>query len=367
MDREYLEHNLVAYLDGELPESERAALEAALKQHPDLMAQLQQMRKLDALAKRTDVEMPAAGYFDNLAERIDSQIARESKPQPDSLWAKLTRPWSRSVALVGSAAAVLLIAIVSYELYKPAEQNYRTPSVTMSLPPVDSSRAMTYSKKPSSPEATPDEYRSAEMPKPAPSEQTQAEPQKIKGESDQESNKIFSEAEGAGAAAPAPVVAADEMRDSEPAAKRRQENTTLSIAPPQDSLGSARASVRDLLQTDVGVVARSGELHQRALQMENLSGPRTLAQRLLLPSRVEPRGLDSLIVRYETVGDTLSALVFAYQKARDTHNIDDISAARSRIVSYLYSAKPDEQPVLEDCLDSLSRWESEPLPPDSTK
>jgi anti-sigma factor RsiW len=127
MDREYLEEHLSAYLDGELSDSEARQFETELEKYPDLKARLEKYRGVDRKMLDSDVGMPAEGYFDNLAMRIDARIEQTSPAPHSSFFERLLHPSPRVLAWAGSMAAVLLIAVVGYETYKPAVQEYSKP------------------------------------------------------------------------------------------------------------------------------------------------------------------------------------------------------------------------------------------------
>ncbi len=112
MDRKYLEEHLSAYLDGELPPEKMTAFAAALKAHPNLQAELAELAALDKFAQQRQVELPSEGYFEGLAERIESRIEREIPKQRGRI-IEFVLAYRRPVAVISSIAAVLMVALVA--------------------------------------------------------------------------------------------------------------------------------------------------------------------------------------------------------------------------------------------------------------
>lgn len=100
------EENLTAYLDGELPEAERRALEAALEKDPGLRASLEQLKGAVAAVK----SLPDAQASAALRRAVLAQV---EGPQnlSERLRAFFTLP--RLVPIAGVAAAAALAVVVS--------------------------------------------------------------------------------------------------------------------------------------------------------------------------------------------------------------------------------------------------------------
>ena len=93
---------LSAYLDGELPPEERAAVEAHLAACPDCASFLAELRAVDDAAASLPAEAPE-GYFEGFPARV---LARLEPRRP------VEKPW-RPPAWTWAAAAVLLLAVVT--------------------------------------------------------------------------------------------------------------------------------------------------------------------------------------------------------------------------------------------------------------
>jgi anti-sigma factor RsiW len=96
------DRKLTAYLDGELDEAERAALDARLEADPALRARLDALR---AAADRTRAAFAALLETAPLADmrtRLDAALAASS--------ARAAPPWRRGVAAVAAAVAIVAFA-----------------------------------------------------------------------------------------------------------------------------------------------------------------------------------------------------------------------------------------------------------------
>jgi hypothetical protein len=369
MDRKYLEQHLVAYLDGELAVTERQEFERELEKHPDLCEQLEQMTKLDKLARTTKIEMLAPGYFDNLAERIDAAVARQPKPQAASLLSRLARPWPRVVALVGSAAAVLLIALISQELYQPGVEQYSTPAPAMTGLLQDSGAGDGLAGRPEAEINTITVAHDRSLSdREAPEEASNEEDFELAG---QPEPKPVAEAVP-------PVAIADEEKIETPAA-RIADIVSDAIVPDEVQLESqsdlakkqkpqAEQPVRSkgatqqtalnepegirsgLVPMETQGIERFGALHVRG----GRSSEATLAQ------------LDSAIAVQDSLGNVQEAMILSYQRARALHTADNLADARVRIESYLDKADPADREELENLLTQIHLWESQLPDFDST-
>ncbi len=93
---------LSAFLDGELPPGERAAVEAHLAACPECTAFLAEMAAVDEAAASLPVEAPA-GYFDTFPRRVRARL----RPRKAALPARRVPVWT------WAAAAALLLAVIT--------------------------------------------------------------------------------------------------------------------------------------------------------------------------------------------------------------------------------------------------------------
>ena len=94
----HVQDHLSAYLDGELPAPERAAVETHLRTCPECARHLEELSAVDEAARELDVE-PPAGYFDSLPGRVVARLPAPRRRTPP-VW-------------VWAAAAVLALAVLT--------------------------------------------------------------------------------------------------------------------------------------------------------------------------------------------------------------------------------------------------------------
>jgi hypothetical protein len=135
MTKHEFDERLSAYLDGKLSTTEKAQVEEELRQSADLRASLERLKKLDQIARQAQVEMPAEGYFDGLAGRIDAKLARNSRPRRGLAILQPIMPKSRMIAILSSVAALFLIVVVVNQIWKPASERYTIPKTIIVNPP----------------------------------------------------------------------------------------------------------------------------------------------------------------------------------------------------------------------------------------
>ncbi len=123
MDRKYLEEHLSAYLDHELEEKKMREFAEKLKQYPDLEAEMRRLQQLNRLARDSEIPMPAEGYFDSLAQRIEARIEREM-PRERGKIVDFLLARRRTVAIVSSVAAMILIVVTGVLFYGPEKEMY---------------------------------------------------------------------------------------------------------------------------------------------------------------------------------------------------------------------------------------------------
>lgn len=133
MDRKYLEEHLSAYLDRQLQPKEMREFERELKNHPDLAAEIARLQKLDAIAHKAEIDLPPDGYFDSLAGRIDARIGRENSSRRFSILWETIAPRSKTIAIISSIAAVLLVVVAVNRIYQPEVIRHIQPTPPMIL------------------------------------------------------------------------------------------------------------------------------------------------------------------------------------------------------------------------------------------
>ena len=135
MTKHEFDERLSAYLDGKLSATEKAQVEEELRQNPELQTALERLKKLDRIARQSQMEMPADGYFDGLAERIDAKLARDSRSRRGLAILQPIMPRSRVIAILSSVAAVFLVVVVVNQIWKPASERYTVPKTIIVNPP----------------------------------------------------------------------------------------------------------------------------------------------------------------------------------------------------------------------------------------
>lgn len=129
------DERLSAYLDGKLSASEKMQFEAELQQNPQLRGLLERLKKLDQLARQSQIDMPAEGYFDGLAGRIDAKLERNARPKRGFASAQPIMPRGRLIAILSSVAAVFVVVVAVYQLWKPETERYYVPKSVIVNPP----------------------------------------------------------------------------------------------------------------------------------------------------------------------------------------------------------------------------------------
>jgi anti-sigma factor RsiW len=104
---------LAAYVDGELPPAERAAVEAWLAGHPEAAAEVAALRRLSRLWEAAAPPEPSAPQWAALLAHIESALPAAAARRP--------LPWRRLVGglAAGLAAAAVVLAVVLRD--RPAE------------------------------------------------------------------------------------------------------------------------------------------------------------------------------------------------------------------------------------------------------
>jgi anti-sigma factor RsiW len=106
MSEKNWEHELTAFIDGELREADRLALEQALAADPALRALEQRLRQTVALMARVPAPAPSAAMKRAVLDRL-APVASAAPPTPS--WFSMPRllPFAALAAAAGLAAVVL--------------------------------------------------------------------------------------------------------------------------------------------------------------------------------------------------------------------------------------------------------------------
>src|SRR6266511_461040 len=102
---------LTAYVDGELPDEERARVEAWLARNPEARAEVEGQRRLKAWCDRCPVPEPDRFAWDDVLTRVESALnaaATEKPVRPDQRQGPPDRTW---LWAAGAVAAAVLLAL----------------------------------------------------------------------------------------------------------------------------------------------------------------------------------------------------------------------------------------------------------------
>jgi len=100
-----IDEQLSAYLDGELDQSERAEVDAALAASPALARRLEALGAVDDALRALPVDPPGADLAARLCERIAAEEVARTHRVPK-------RHWRWTVPLAASAAGVLALLVL---------------------------------------------------------------------------------------------------------------------------------------------------------------------------------------------------------------------------------------------------------------
>jgi hypothetical protein len=140
-------HDLSRWLDGEMNDTEHAALEEQLKLDPVLAKEAKELRALSATLRShlpAEMKMPHADFFNSQIQvRIAQMEAEETRlKQPTSTgWRNLLQ-WLRQPWL--AAASALALAVFSFVLFRPASGDPTTSTILSSYTPNTQVRAHTF-------------------------------------------------------------------------------------------------------------------------------------------------------------------------------------------------------------------------------
>jgi anti-sigma factor RsiW len=101
MDREKLESQLIDYIDGKLPDGEKAALEQQLSRDPEAFRLYEQLREVMKAMERSAALEPSTG----MRSRFDRMLAEEMKQQPAGRQIFFRPAFYRAAAAIALVAA----------------------------------------------------------------------------------------------------------------------------------------------------------------------------------------------------------------------------------------------------------------------
>jgi hypothetical protein len=113
-----------AYIDRELPQTERAGVEAHLRECAECARAIEEMRAVDALARGHEFEAPA-GYFDGLPGRLRGRLSPRTRAR--------VAPWT--LALAAGLAVAVLAPLALREQPSPLAPPPEVPAPPATLPP----------------------------------------------------------------------------------------------------------------------------------------------------------------------------------------------------------------------------------------
>ncbi len=224
MTREELRTQLSAYLDGELGEAERRALNAALATDHELRAELEGLRRTAALVR----SLPRLRAPKGLADRVRTAIAApQQAPRPAHAWA-----WLRGRRLAAlAAAASLLLAFTVLIIAKPWQPRQTARVAETEADRLAPKRPDT-PEEPSAPAPSPADGRLADRKPAAPSsmDAVLAHPREQAANAAARSRAGGDTGGGQGGAAPEPSVTALRKLPAELRAEAAREAETLDKA-----------------------------------------------------------------------------------------------------------------------------------------
>jgi hypothetical protein len=120
---------LSAYLDGVLPAAKRAVLEDHLKTCEACAAKLDELARLEAAARKIPAPKLSEAYWENFADRVQNKITIREKQKTTPAWLenlkRFFQPTTGKLALAGSLATILLVAIFGQDYWK--KETYQPP------------------------------------------------------------------------------------------------------------------------------------------------------------------------------------------------------------------------------------------------
>jgi anti-sigma factor RsiW len=123
MNRTALQQKLMPYADGELPAAERAEVEQALREHPELQAELDELRRVSLFAREAVLAPAASVDLSGVFDGVMARLAKEAPAEPSvferlSRWFASVLRFERPMVLVamGAAGAAILAVVIGLSL-----------------------------------------------------------------------------------------------------------------------------------------------------------------------------------------------------------------------------------------------------------
>ena len=111
MTRDQLEFSITQYLDGSLPQSERAGLMERLEKDPEARALLEEHRRLDNVLSRASLP---TFPLEALSKQLSEAIAQA--PAPEVEQRSLRMPWVGARSWVAIAASVMIASGLAFAI-----------------------------------------------------------------------------------------------------------------------------------------------------------------------------------------------------------------------------------------------------------
>ncbi len=120
---------LSAYLDGLLSDDKRAKLEEHLKTCEACTAKLEEFARVEVTAKKIPAPQLSEAYWENFASRVQNKLTIRERQKISPAWLEALKsffqPTTGKLAIAGSLAAILLVAIIGQDYWK--KEAYQPP------------------------------------------------------------------------------------------------------------------------------------------------------------------------------------------------------------------------------------------------
>lgn len=110
------ELKLQAYLDGELPEGERATMESWLARDPEAVALLAELRQTNAAFKMFGDELKLPESREFYWSKIEREIGRQAQREPATKRQSWLTAWRRFLVPASGLAVLALVLVASLQM-----------------------------------------------------------------------------------------------------------------------------------------------------------------------------------------------------------------------------------------------------------